>query len=268
MEDFDKASWQYQDDPGSAMADGATGGPRTSKLAIASLPLSLVALGGCCIAQPLVAAVGPIVAFVATMRVITSPRLKGLPWSISGLLLGLVFAAMSVGAAFLVGSMREAPVAALVAARDRDVAAFRAAFVDDAAGTDDEIRAFMAELDSRYGGFVSAKADEQAMQQGGLMPPSSGEPIFPIPFVLTFENATVEGEVELVFLDEATGKWLKAGSITIFDTERGDLVWPPSAVPAPVGSVEDAATAPGLPVETPESEPETGTTGNAEGGDS
>lgn len=234
----DEAAWQYQD------VDPEPTGPRTSRLAIASLPLSLLSIGGCCVAQPIVAFVAPLIALVATVRVVASPRLKGMAWSIGGLLLGLLFAVISIPISMFAQKIQQGPAPIFEAVAAGSTADFRGAFAGSP-GTDGEASAFMAELESRYGAFVEVRPDEQAMSGGGFQQPPPGSTSFPVPYLIEFENATVEAELEIVIFDEVNGQpvFFEPKSIVLFDAERGDLYWPPSSRPAPtVPAGDDAAS--------------------------
>ena len=96
-----------------------------------------------------------------------------------------------------------------------------------------DVPAFLNELRSRYGDFIEIRLDE-----GGGRPADSPETdsiVFrsnsvALPYVIEFENATVSAEA-VVFFGEVGGApagdpYLPVLSLTVFDSELGDLAFP------------------------------------------
>jgi len=120
----------------------------------------------------------------------------------------------------------EGPRVAFETGFANDPTGFRAEFYGaGAAGSDAEVQAFVDELRQRYGEFVSLRFDENNSPQ-----PAFGQTSAPFPYEITFENATVAIEAEMVFADNVTGTFvMKWGSVTIFDSDLGNLTYPPSS---------------------------------------
>ena len=80
--------------------------------------------------------------------------------------------------------------------------------------------AIIDELRNRYGAFQSSE-----MVGGGESSP--GSPIVPFNYTITFENATVDAVTMIAFSDPQQGGFVnKIDSITILDSELGDLTFP------------------------------------------
>jgi hypothetical protein len=207
----------------------AEGPQKTSGLAIASLVCSLI----CCI--PVIPVIGILLGIGAMISIGGDPAKKGKGMAVTGIVLGVIFTVgQGVFCPWLYGVGKEfyafvgsGPNDALVAGFDGDAAGFKGQFHGaGATASDAEVRTFIRELRSRYGGFVSCCMDEQAPPPQGTF----GKPIVPFPYVYEFENAQMRGEAELAFSDPAKGGFFKKiASITIFDDERGDLTYPAAA---------------------------------------
>ncbi len=205
---------------------------KTSGLAITSLVSSLIF---CC---PVTTLLGIVLGLAAFFTIGSNPAKKGKGLAITAIVLGVVF----TGGQYFAGKWAYAnfyeivligPRDALSAGMGGDVAAFKGWFHGPGAtATDAEARAFLEELNQRYGGFVSAKFDQQAAQ--GVKQPAPGQANVPFPYVLTFQNATVNSETEIIFADPSAGPGFlkKLGYIKIFDPDRGDLEYPPPSAPS------------------------------------
>ena len=197
---------------------------KTSGLAITSLIFSLIV---CC---PVATIIGPLLGLGALVQIGRNPALKGRGLAFAAIIMGVAFTiAQGIGMyqgyhAFVVPVVN-GPRVALEAGFANDPTGFRAEFYGaGAAGTDGEVQVFVDELRRRYGEFVSLRLDETNGPQ-----PAFGQTSVPFPYEITFENASVAAEAELVIADKATGAFvMKWGSITIFDPDLGDLTYPPS----------------------------------------
>lgn len=195
---------------------------KTSGLAITSLIFSLIV---CC---PVTTIIGPLLGLGALFQIGRNPALKGRGLAFAAIIMGVAFSiAQGIGMyqgyqAFVVPVV-EGPRVALEAGFANDPTGFRAEFYGaSTAGSDAEVQVFVDELRRRYGGFVSLRLDETNGPQ-----PAFGQTSVPFPYEITFENASVAAEAELVIADKATGAFvMKWGSITIFDPDLGDLTYP------------------------------------------
>jgi hypothetical protein len=229
-----------------AYDDSVVDGPRTSGMAITSLVLSLVGIIPCL--GLLTAAIGALLGLIGLVTI--SPPRKGKGLAAAGLLLGVVFlGAQAYGGKLLwdfvyrfVEVMETGPRDALNDGFAGNYAAFRGAFHGPgASATNDEAQAFIDALRSRYGEFISS----QFPQSGpGNMQPAPGQASLPVPYVLTFENAEVQCEAEIIFADPAQQQAVfinKLGYILVKDPDLGDLRFPAqTAGPAPTDADSDS----------------------------
>jgi hypothetical protein len=207
---------------------------RTSGLAIASIVCDVL----CC-----TAILGVLLGIAAFVSIGKDPAKKGKGLALAGIIIGVVIV---IGQALLVpvgmkawSFVREAmafvmtgPQEALADGFSGDVAGFRAGFSGAGATlTDAEAKAFLDELQTRYGSFTSAALDESRAQG---QQPRPGQTQMTMPYLLDFGGTSVQANVELIFVDPANPQALlmKLGSITVVDAERGDLTYPPAAAPA------------------------------------
>ncbi len=200
---------------------------KTSGLAIASLVSSLI----CCL--PITTILGILLGVGAMVSIGNDPAKKGKGLAIAGIVLGAVFTAGQAicyppGYRFFKAFyelVEKGPRDVLTAGFAGDPIAFRAEFYGaGAAASDAEVLAFVGELRGRYGEFVGSRIDQTVQ-------PTYGQPAVPFPYLLEFENATVNAEVEIVFADpNVSGDFInKLGYITVFDEELGDLTFPAEA---------------------------------------
>ncbi len=227
--------------------------PKTSRLAVTSLIFSLIL---CC---PLTTILGPLLGLVSVIRIGGNPALKGRGIAVAAILLGAIF----TGGQFWGGRwiyetifvpMFVGPSDALATGFDGDIAGFKDHFYGPGASASDaEAVAFIAELERRYGRFVSCELDQQGQ-------PESQGPVMQFDYRIVFADQTVDCETEIVYADKRTDEWLlKLGYVTIFDDDLGDLTFPdpdwgggsgtpPEATPPPATLPEadpDATTLPG-----------------------
>ncbi len=226
--------------------------PKTSGLAVTSLIFSLIL---CC---PLTTILGPLLGLVSVIRIGGNPALKGRGIAVAAILLGAIFTGGWVwGGRWVYETiavpMFVGPSDALATGFDGDIAGFKDHFYGPGASASDaEAAAFIAELERRYGGFVSCMYNQQGQ-------PKTQGPVMPLDYRIVFADQTADCESEIVFADEQTGAWpKKLGYITIFDDDLGDLTFPdpdwgggsgapPEATPPPATLPEadpDATEAP------------------------
>jgi hypothetical protein len=120
--------------------------------------------------------------------------------------------------------VNEGPRLALDAAVDGDVRRFEQAF-PTVSRIDDDARRFFAEVDSRYGRFVSLElADE--IPTAYLTAPSDRRH-----YRLFFERGIVPSEAAFRIETDLGPAFLESSlvELRIVDRERGDLAWPPVA---------------------------------------
>lgn len=196
---------------------------KTSGLAITSLIFSLI----CCIPTTVL---GVLFGIGALVSISGNPAKKGKGIAVAGIVLGLLFSAGQAVFYPRVGSyvkevillVQDGPKDALTAGFAGDYDAFRSAFHGDgASASDEEVQAFIDQLQERYGPFVSSHMDEQGTQ------PAFGQPVVVFPYVIEFQNQTLDGEAEIVFSDPQRGGFVnKFGFVMIFDPAAGDIEFP------------------------------------------
>ncbi len=222
----------YQGDMDAGMGGGQPA--KKSGVAITALVMSLLALIPCL--GMLTAPLGVLLGLIGVVTI--SPPRTGKGMAVAAVLIGLVLG----GAQFYGGKKAydffysfyalvvDGPGPALEKAKSGDYAGFRAEF-HNVNATDDDVRALMDELTDRYGAFLSARLDEQAM---GNRQPQPGQAEMVAPYIIEFADATVDAEAELLFADQGTGEIIKKlGYMRIIDPDLGDLVFPEDA---PTGS--------------------------------
>lgn len=252
---------QYQNQD--MYAYGDTGeGPRTSGMAIASLVLSLVGIIPCL--GLITAPIGALLGLIGAVTI--APPKKGKGLALTGLVLGIVIFAAHAYAGkkvydFFYGFfevVERGPRTALTEGFAGNYGAFKADFYGaGATASDEEVKAFIDELRSRYGEFQASNLPKNSSQP---MQPAPGQASIPFPYQLTFSNATVDAEAEIVFADpnaQQAGFINKLGYILVKDPDKGDLRYPPLA----------PATPPAPPAQAPGGGAAPGGDGNVGGGD-
>ena len=237
----------------SPFESGDVGEQKTSRLAIASLVCSLI----CCV--PVTTIPGILLGIGAMVSIGNNPAKKGKGLAVAGVLLGVVFTA---GHAYVypklfsfLGDVMEivmgGPNDALTAGFANDPAAFKMQFYGTGAqATDAEAQAFIDMLRSRYGEFQSCSFNEQTQAQ-----PSFGQPSTVFPYILTFDNATVDAEAEVIWVDERTGDMIiKLGWVIVTDPDLGDLRYPLKKM-SPTATTPPPPDAPDTPEPADVSEP-------------
>ena len=198
----------------------------TSGLAIGSLVCSLI----CCV--PVTTIPGILLGMAAMVSIGNNPARKGKGLAVAGILLGVIFTA---GQAYVypkaIDFINESfklvtggPNDALADGFTNDPVAFKSHFYGTGAqATDAEAQAFIDMLRSRYGEFKDCRFNEKAQ-----MSPAFGQPTTVFPYILTFDNATLNGDAQIIWVDKRTGeKIFKFGWVTVTDPDLGDLRYPP-----------------------------------------
>lgn len=211
---------------------------KTSGLAIGSLVCSLI----CCV--PVTTIPGILLGIGAMVSIGNNPAKKGKGLAIAGILLGVIFTG---GQAYVypkaIDFVRKSYEMVITEVNDTladgftgDSVAFKSHFYGTGAqATDAEAQAFIDMLRSRYGEFQGCALNEQVQAS-----PSFGQPSSVFPYVLTFDDATVDAEAQIIWADERTGEIVfKLGWVTVTDPDLGNLRYPlkmppvPSPPPAP-----------------------------------
>jgi hypothetical protein len=221
----------------STFGESAPTTQKTSGMAVAALICSLI----CCL--PITTIPGIILGIASAVSIKGNPALKGMGIAVTAIVLGALFTlgqAMIYPFAFKIVKESMALVEsgfddALTLGYSGDIAGFKASFHGNGATVSDaEVVAFLEALDDRYGTFQSCRFDEQAQ---GQVQPEFGSPIVPFRYVLEFDSGSVDAEGKIAFSDPQQGGFiLKLDSITVFDSDLGDLVYPSGAggaVPEP-----------------------------------
>ena len=215
---------QFEQPYGQVYEQTQTGPPRTSGLAIASLICSLLI---CCPFLPsLLGLVFGLIAFVAIGR---NPVLRGRGLAIAGILIGVIgvggWSAITVYAVDVGKFIMQGPNEALASAASGDISGFKSYCWGPAvSASDEEAKQFITDLEARYGAFVSCRMDETPRATQAKY----GSPIVPFPYVIQCKDASVKAEIEIAFSDPQRGGFLKnIASFRVFDSDRGDLKYPP-----------------------------------------
>lgn len=223
MASYDNPYAQPMEDAGAA--GYAPPQPKMSGLAVASLVCSLFI---CC---PIVTLIGPLLGLSAIISISANPaerRGKGL--AIAGIIIGILTTALwAAGIYFGAQLMRgagefvtqEVP-AAFDAGYDDKFLEFRAVLSARASrsATDDEIRQFLADLESRYGPYVGMRLpSDMSSYQGsddGLLMPMEFE----------FEGGRIVDAELLLILEELDAGGWRLDSLTIPDPTLGPITFP------------------------------------------
>lgn len=220
---------QYYGQPGE---DPYQQSPKTSGMAITALVLSLIGFVPCC--GILTAPVGVVLGLIGVVRIGGNSMMKGKGLCVAAILLGTILTAAQIGIGYWgwgwIRPVFEGPKEAMTAASNGDIAGFKNHFLGaGATAPDAQAREFIETLEDRYGTFREVALDDTG---GGPQPTQPGAADFNVQYDFVFANETVQGEAVYVIADQQSGQVVrKWESITIFDSERGDLTYPPSAAP-------------------------------------
>jgi hypothetical protein len=214
---------------------------KTSAMAVASLVCSLI----CCF--PVTTILGVLLGVFALVSISSNPAKRGKGLAIAGILLGIVFTA---GQAFVGYNaytswqmFKRAPHQALEPGFRGDYASMRANFGPAGmAATDEDAQAFVEELRARYGELQGSEIDISQFQ--GMQPPPPGQSsVATLPWVLNFDQGSVDAELTFSGEDQVPGRdELIFRQITILDPALGDISFPPVTAPPMNGTdaAEDA----------------------------
>ncbi len=204
-----------------AFGDQSAMATKTSGLAVTSLIFSLIL---CC---PLTTILGPLLGLGAIVRIGRNPALKGRGLAVAAIILGIGFTVFQGFCARFAWEhfyrvMFTGPGTALVAGFAGDANGFRADFTGAAANaTDEEVAAFVDELQDRYGAFQKSWISQDTAF------PTVGATETTMTYVLTFANSTVDCEAVVVLQERAGGPPdFLLGSLMVLDSDLGDLPFP------------------------------------------
>jgi hypothetical protein len=208
----------------------------------------LCSVAVCC---PAMTVAGALLAVRALIEIKADSRIRGRGLAITGLAVG----ATSMIAWIILAMwwhwnarvpMMDGPAEPLGAGIRGDVAAFQAAFHDQAKSSVNEATSFLNELKARYGLLLDTSQRESAPDPAPL---TGGPSAIRAPYVFKFERQSVDAEAAFVTFAPARvipkpvfkWQWLR-----IIDPQRGDLIYPVAsngAIGAQPGS-SGAATRP------------------------
>lgn len=186
----------------------------------------LCSIAICC---PAMSLAGPLLGARALVEMRADPLVRGRGLALAGIWIGIAtLVCWGLGAWWWHVNARlpmmHGPREALHGGLAGDLPAFKAAF--ERKGSDDEARAFLNEVQSRYGRFLESRQKQiaQAATQQSVQPSA-----FVIRYELEFDRESVEADAEFItfgpsgLIPDPVFKW---GSIRIIDAQRGDLVYP------------------------------------------
>jgi len=210
--------------------------PKTSGMAIGSLVCSLIF---CC---PITTILGIILGIASIATIGSNPMKKGMGLALAGILIGLVATGLQgyvgvVGYGYVKEAMElveSGPENALAAASDGNFDEFRAYFYGDGVqATDDEITAFIGELETRFGEF------QEAMVAQADVEPRPGQPDIVMPYDLVFADDTVRCAIKIIFSDPDAGRnWVcKFAWIEVADPELRNVSFPANADTSEAASI-------------------------------
>jgi len=196
-----------------------------SSLAVASLVCSLIV---CC---PIVSVFGPILGFIALVRMKSKPHLSGKGFAWSGIVIGLLATILSTLVIVFVTQMAygfiekssEVTAALINDGYNDDYDAVRNSLSRTSSTvTDSEIHSFIENLRSRYGNFDSIAFNWDEQDQ----PKSTGtEAVLPMRFI--FETTDVIAIVAIEVVPKGGFDFdIKVHCLKIEDAINGDLVFP------------------------------------------
>jgi hypothetical protein len=178
---------------------------------------------------PVLTLLGPMLGLRALVQISTHPNRfgKGMAWTAVVLGLAATSAWISLAIWWNFNArplMLHGPREAIHAGYAKDWQGFRQSLsADAAAASDEEIKQFFAQLESRYGPFIDSAQTPDAKS---IISPDGGRAVT-ISYLLRFDRDSVEGLMELQFFRE--GLTPRIGYIHLRDGASGDLVFPASA---------------------------------------
>lgn len=175
--------------------------------------------------------VGAVLGFKALAEIKADPGLGGRKAARAAIVIAtLATLAWCAGAAWWHFTIRRpmirGPIAALLSGQAGDLDGFRAGFTGEAAeASDEEARAFLDELSTRYGRLLAV---EQAPDG---RPPTDRYQIegYRIPYQMEFEAGPIMAEGRFVISSPGQGVVGRFAWLAIHDPDAGDLVFPLSA---------------------------------------
>ena len=195
-----------------------------SKLAVWSLICSLIF---CC---PIVTIFGPILGAIALIKMKSNPR-SGKGMAISGIIIGVITTALSVGAllfAFtaakkIMNQVTESASEVITASYAKEYDKARDSFSEQTNDvTDEALQSFANELQSRYGAFdsitVNWSAEEQLLEPEGQLTP--------MPVILIFETEFVHATIMFEVVPGGDFVVSKFCCIQIEDAVHGNVIFP------------------------------------------
>lgn len=209
---------------------------RTSGLAIASIICSLIFF------CPVTTIIGPILGVIGLITISEMRGTKGKGLAATAVVLGIFFTVgwIIIGITagrFIIDAgefVQTGPRTALTAGFAGDLQGFQNEFHGPGATNPDGAEAFITELRTRYGEFRGSNLMPGSQPR---QPRRPDDPAMVAAYVLTFEDSQVNADVELMFADPAASSIVfvyKLSSITVLDSQLGDLKYPPpSGRPTP-----------------------------------
>jgi hypothetical protein len=195
-----------------------------SGLATAALICSLII---CC---PITTLVGPILGIISLVT-LKGRKGKGFAWT--AIFVGVIATIVWVFVGVFIGDMAKQFITqtakvtrtTIQAGYDGDYVLFREGLSKHAAQvSDEEIAAFIGELESRYGKFVSAMLNMEGSPSGAQQANTDGDSV-PIRLVFESNDAVGEAVFEVVPQSKFEIKLFIKG-IRIYDSKNGDIVFP------------------------------------------
>ena len=218
-----------------AMAPGTSASPglparQRSLWAIASLVCAVI------VVCPVFSLIGLVLAAVAALDLRRHPHRTGRRLVAAALVVSVLALGGQVMAArwwhvHARRPMQYGPADALIAGQGGDIAGFRTAFVTGAEpASEQEAVVFLTAVTERYGRLGGMVHREDAAK------PVSDLRRAAIPYTYFFENGTVDVDAEFVVsANDGSGLVLRFAWVVIRDEVLGDLAYPKSAVPEPLG---------------------------------
>ena len=202
--------------------------PKRSGLATAALIASLII---CC---PITTIIGPILGIISLVSLRGKPHISGKGFAWTAIIVGVIATVIWAFAGIFIGKMAiqfiekssEVTTSTIQAGYDGDYVAFRSGLARDAVQvSDDEIKTFIDELETRYGKFDSASLNlEGDTRRTGASAPNTAA----TPMRFLFESTDVVGDVVFeVIPSEGAKIELFIRSFKIIDP-NGNIVFPES----------------------------------------